>query len=410
MQPLPHPELDFAAIERAAALLGGVVRTTPLVHAPHTSSLLRRDIRFKLENLQETGSFKLRGAYVKLHGLSAAERRRGVVAASAGNHAQGVAWSARALGIPCTIVMPRTCPLSKLEATRRLGARIILEGTVFDEALALAGKLEAASGAVFIPAFDDPLIMAGQGTVALEVVEAWPQVETLVVPVGGGGLIGGVALAAKTLRPEVRVIGVQAQQFPSMHAALRAGAPLEVPAAQTIADGLAVRTAGRLTFGLARRFVDDLLLVSEEEIAAAILTLLENEKLVVEGAGAVGQAALLYHQERIPGERIAVILSGGNIDVTLLERIIEKGLMKTGRLLRLTIDLPDVPGELGRLSQFLGELDANIVQIAHDRQSKRLPLGVAEVEMTLETRGPDHLEEIMRRLHEQGWRSAQVED
>ena len=404
------PPLDLADVQRAAELLRGVTRNTPLVHAAFTSALLERDVSFKLEILQETGSFKLRGAYVKLFALTPAERQRGVIAASAGNHAQGVAWAARALGIPCTMVMPRTCALSKLEATRQYGAEVILDGTVFDEALDRARRIEAETGAIFIPAFDDAAVMAGQGSVGLEIMEAWPEVETLVVPVGGGGLIGGVATAVKALRPEVRVIGVQSARLPSMSAALEAGEPLPVDAAQTIADGLAVRQAGRLTFDVVRRRVDDLLLVSDEEIAAAILTLLENEKLVVEGAGAVGQAALLYHRERIPGQRIAVVLSGGNIDVTLLERIIEKGLMTTGRLLRLNIDLPDVPGELARLSQVLGELGANIMQIEHDRQSKRLPLGMAKVEMTLETRGPDHQDEIVRRLREHGWKSARVEE
>jgi len=361
----------------------------------------------KLENLQMTGSFKERGAANFLLQLSAAERRRGVVTASAGNHGLAVAFHSARLGIPATIVMPEYAPLIKVTSARRYGADVVLEGANFDEAYARARALEQERGPVFVHPFDDERVIAGQGTLGLELLDQEPGLDAVLVAIGGGGLAAGVALALKALRPDVRVIGVQSAALPAMQRALEDGVRVTVPPAPTIADGIAVRRVGELTFELVRKHVDEVVTVTEEELANAILILLEVEKTVVEGAGAVGLAALVNRPLGLDGARVALVLSGGNIDVTVLSRIIERGLVKGGRLVRLRVSLRDRPGELARLAALIAEERANILHIEHDRAFSDAPVGEAEVELTLETWGRDQIDRVLARLAADGYRAEE---
>jgi len=355
-----------------------------------------------------TGSFKERGAANLLLQLSPDERRRGVVAASAGNHGLAVAFHAARLGVSAVIVMPEWAPLAKVTAARRRGAEIVLHGDNFDEAYARAREIEAVRQLVFVHPFDDPRVIAGQGTIGLELLEQVPGLDAVLVPVGGGGLLGGVALAVKTERPAVQVIGVQAQEVPGMASALAAGTRVTVPAATTIADGIAVRRVGEHTFDLARRHADRVVTVAEEEIANAILLLLEIEKTVVEGAGAVPLAALANRRVALEGRTVALVISGGNIDVNVIARIIERGLVKDGRLVRLRVRLRDRPGALARLTALVAEARANVLRIEHDRAFSRAPVGDTEVELTLETSGPPQIEAIKRHLAEAGYAAEEV--
>ncbi|WP_338864080.1 threonine ammonia-lyase [Myxococcus stipitatus] len=366
-------------------------------------------VYFKLENLQRTGAFKERGALNKLLTLTPEEKKRGVIAASAGNHAQGVAYHARRLGVKATIVMPERTPLIKVSRTRDdYGARVVLKGTNYDEAYAEALRLQKDEGLVFVHPFNDPHVIAGQGTIGLELLEQWPDVEVVLVPIGGGGLISGVACALKESKPGIQVIGVQSSTIDSMKASVEAGKLVELPAAgTTIADGIAVKKVGDLTFEMVRKYVDAVVSVDEEEIAAAILTLLEQEKSVVEGAGAVGVAAVLNgHVPRAKGKRTAIILSGGNIDMNVISRIIERGLVKAGRLVQLEVRLPDRPGMLARLTTRIADLKANVVDLHHERAFSKAGLGEAMVEVTLETTGPAHIRELETALEELGWQVA----
>jgi threonine dehydratase len=355
-----------------------------------------------------TGSFKERGAANLLLQLTAAERRRGVVAASAGNHGLAVAFHAARLETSAVIVMPEWAPLAKVTAARRRGAEVVLHGDNFDEAYARAREIEAARDLVFVHPFDDPRVIAGQGTIGLELLEQVPGLEAVLVPVGGGGLLGGVGLAVKSERPAVQVIGVQAQEAPGMASALAAGQRVTVPAATTIADGIAVRRVGEHTFDLARRHADRVVTVAEEEIANAILLLLEIEKTVVEGAGAVALAALANRRVALEGRTVALIVSGGNIDVNVIARIIERGLVKDGRLVRLRVRLRDRPGALARLTALVAEARANVLRIEHDRAFSRAPVGDSEVELTLETSGPEQIDAIKRHLAEAGYGAEEV--
>jgi threonine dehydratase len=357
----------------------------------------------KLENLQMTGSFKERGAANLLLQLDAAERRRGVVAASAGNHGLALAFHAARLGIPATIVMPTYAPLIKVTSARRHGAEVILHGADYDEAYERAQALVRERGAVFVHAFDDARVVAGQGTLGLELLAQVPDLDAVLVPVGGGGLLAGVALAIKARRPEVRVIGVEAAAMPAMERSLAARARVRIPAAATIADGIAVRQVGELTLDLAARHADAVVTVDEEELANAILLLLEIEKTVVEGAGAAPLAALLHRPLGLAGGRVALVLSGGNIDVTMLARIIERGLVKDGRLVRLLVVLQDRPGSLARLTALIAEERANILQINHDRAFSRQPIGSTAVELTLETSGRKQIDALRQRLEAGGY-------
>ncbi|NOK02170.1 MULTISPECIES: threonine ammonia-lyase [Myxococcus] len=397
-------------IQAARERLRSAIRPTPCPQSDYfTERTECAAVFFKLENLQRTGAFKERGALNKLLTLSEDERRRGVIAASAGNHAQGVAYHARRLGVSATIVMPERTPLIKVSRTRDdYGARVVLKGTNYDEAYAEALRIQKAEDRVFIHPFNDAHVIAGQGTIGLELLEQCPDLEVVLVPIGGGGLISGIACALKETRPDIRVVGVQAETIASMKASVEAGERVLLAAAgTTIADGIAVKRVGDLTFPMVQKYVDEVVAVDEEEIAAAILTLLEQEKSVVEGAGAVGLAALLSGDVAAArGRRTAIILSGGNIDMNVISRIIERGLVKAGRLVQLEVRLPDRPGMLAKLTTQVADLRANVVEIHHERAFSKAGLGEAMVEVTLETTGPAHIEELERALHRLGWQVA----
>ena len=396
---------DLAAILAAQQRLVGVVDQTPCALSRTLSELTGTHCWLKLENLQMTGSFKERGAANLLLQLGPDERLRGVIAASAGNHGLAVAHHAAKLGIPAVIVMPEWAPLVKVTSARRDGAEVILYGGNFDEAYDHAREIGAARNLLFVHPFDDARIIAGQGTIGLEVLAQRPDVDAIVVAVGGGGLAGGVGLAVKAQRPEVRVIGVQTDALPSMRRALKEGHPVRIDAASTIADGIAVREVRERTLALAKAYVDDLVTVSEEELARAVLLLVEIEKTVVEGAGAAPLAALLNRELGLEGRSVVLVLSGGNIDVTMLARIIERGLAKDGRLVRLVVLLRDRPGALARLTAVVAEERANVVHIEHDRAFARWSaIGETEVVVTLETSGRDHVERLLTRLRAAGYR------
>ncbi|HLL55548.1 MAG TPA: threonine ammonia-lyase [Myxococcaceae bacterium] len=392
-------------IEDAKGRIEDHVYRTPCAKSEHfdeqagTSALF-----YKMENLQRTGSFKERGALNKMLHLTAEERARGVITASAGNHAQGVAYHTGRLGIDTTIVMPERTPLVKVTSTRSFGARVVLHGNSFDEAYQEAVRIQQRDNRCFIHPFNDRLVMAGQGTIGLELLEQNPYLEMVVVPIGGGGMISGIAVAMKETNPRVQVVGVQTSALPSMKRAVDAGKLVEIEPATTIADGIAVKRPGDITFEVIREYVDEIVTVDEEEIANAILLLLEREKTVVEGAGAVGLAALL--NGKIPkarGRKVAVVLSGGNIDMNVISRIIERGLVKDGRLVRLVVQMPDRPGTLARFVTAIGEQGANVVEIYHNRAFSRAALGEVQVEVTLETRGRSHINELVAALGLKGW-------
>jgi threonine dehydratase len=387
-------------IERARARIKESIYTSPCAHSETFSHLTGNKVFFKLDNLQMTGSFKERGALNKILSLTDEEKQRGVIAASAGNHAQGVAYHATRSQLKATIVMPVAAPLFKVTRTREFGAEVVLHGSSYDEAYEEAKRLCAQGGLTFIHAFDDDAVMAGQGTVGLELLEQNPYLDAVLVPVGGGGLISGIAVAMKETNPRVQIIGVQTARLPSMKRALEEQAPVTLPAASTIADGIAVRRAGVRTLPVVAKYVDDLVTVDEEEIANAILLLLEREKTVAEGAGAVGLAALVQHKTKLHGKKVAVFVGGGNIDVNLLSRIIERGLVKDGRLVRLRVRIPDHPGALHKLTGLIANVRANILDVHHNRAFSRVDLGETSVDVTLETRGPDHIADLMRLLDE----------
>ncbi|HEX9779491.1 MAG TPA: threonine ammonia-lyase [Geopsychrobacteraceae bacterium] len=400
--------LDIRQIESAAATLEGRFRHTELIHSPFYSAQLATPLYFKCENLQRTGSFKIRGAYNFLANHSAADLKRGVITASAGNHAQGVALSAALLGCSCTVVMPESTPLAKELATLGYGAQVMVRGGSFDDAAALALELAEKKGLLYVPAFDDPLIMAGQGTIGLEIVHALPELETVVVPIGGGGLISGIATAVKTLCPSARVVGVEARSAASAKEARRKGRPVDLPSARSLADGIAMKRIGTLTFPIIEELVDEIVTVEEEDIAMAIVSLMEKGKMVVEGAGAVGLAAMLYGDKPIHRGLTVCVLSGGNLDVQTMSRVVERGMLAEGRYLKLCLEMADVPGSLAQLSTLLSELGANIFQVNHDRHNALLPIGEAEVRIELETRGPAHIREILQALEEGGYRPEVV--
>jgi len=391
-------------IRAAQETIQAGIDVTPCRYSGFVSQLTGAEVHLKLENLQKTGSFKIRGALNKLNALTPEERKRGVIAASAGNHAQGVARAAQSLGIHATILMPQPTPITKVEATQFAGAEVILQGDTFDDALQVAQSLACERGLTMIHPFDDPAVIAGQGTVGLELLTQLPELGAVVVPVGGGGLISGVAIALKALRPAIRVIGVQVDQAASAVLSRQAGHIVERSGIKTIADGIAVKRVGDLTFALMQRYVDDLVTVSDEDIAAAILIYMERIRVVVEGAGAASLAALLSRKVTLNGACTGVIVSGGNIDVQMVAKIIEKGLVRTNRLLRITVELLDVPGALGGLSTLLGQLRANILQISHDRLTSDLPLDRATVEISLDTRNREHQQEILQALDAAGYR------
>lgn len=396
--------LTLADIESAQNRLAGKVRRTPCVESPALSELTGVKLRLKLENVQLTGSFKERGACNRLEVMSAADRARGVITASAGNHAQAVARHGARLGVAVTVVMPEATPLVKVTATRGYGAVVILSGTSYDEAAEYAVKLGAERGLVYLHPFEDPWVIAGQGTIGLELLADAPDLDAIVVPVGGGGLIAGVACAVKETNPNVRVLGVESRRFPSMKHALESIAPPSLPGGKTIADGIAVRRVGELAREMVRKYVDQIALVDEAEIAQAVLLLLEREKTVVEGAGAVGVAALLHRRFDLEGARVAVVLSGGNIDVNLISRIIDHGLVKTGRLARIVVTAPDVAGVLADLTRLIADARANVLELNHDRAFSGAELGETLIEFVLETHGFPHIEQVCTRLKHAGYR------
>jgi len=388
-------------VRRAAEKIRGSVIATPATHSRTLSEISGAHIVLKFENLQFTASFKERGALHKLLSLDASERARGVIAMSAGNHAQAVAYHAQRLGIPATIVMPRATPNVKVEQTAAFGAEVILQGADLEEASDWARKIERERGSVFVHPYDDPRVIAGAGTAALELLEAHPDLEMLVVPVGGGSLISGCAIAARALSPNIEIIGVEASRYPAIQRALE-NKPAEFGGA-TIAEGIAVKAPGKFTLPLVRELVDEILLVDEAPLEEAVRLLLEVEKTVVEGAGAAALAAVLAHRARFEGRRAGLILSGGNIDLLSLSSIIQRGLARSRRLVRMCVEVRDVPGQLAEVSQLLGSVDANIVEVHHQRAFSNLPLKTAEVEFVLQTRGNAHCEEILRKLEAAGY-------
>ena len=396
-------------IQAARSRIGHAVLLSPCHLSHYLSELAGLPLYLKFENLQRTGSFKERGALNKLLTLDPAERERGVMAASAGNHAQGVAFHAAAQGIRAQIVMPLATPLVKVAATRSYGAEVILHGASYDEACDEALRLCALEHRTFIHPFDDPDVIAGQGVIGLELLEQVPEIEAVVVPVGGGGLIDGVACALKESNSKIRVIGVQPEKLPSMLRAREAGAPVTLMPEATIADGIAVRRAGGLTLPLATRYVDEIVTVDDEEIASAILMLLEHEKTLAEGAGAAALAAVVQSKTNLRHRRTVVLVSGGNIDVTLLAKIIERGLVKDGRLLRIRVYLQDRPGALLALTQILARERANIVETIHNRAYYGVSLGETVIDVTLETRGAPHIAVIGHALREAAFRFERIQ-
>jgi threonine dehydratase len=382
---------------------------TPLLPSRTLSAMSGAQVYLKAENLQRSGAYKIRGATYKLSRLTAEERARGVIAASAGNHAQGVAIAAAALGIPCTIVMPVAAPLAKVTATQGYGATVVLHGDNYNEAYARACELRDETGSTYIHAYDDPDIIAGQGTLGLEILADLPDVEAIVVSIGGGGLISGVATAVKALKPDVRIIGVQASGAASMRAALDAGHLVSLASINTIADGIATKSAGEYTFEIVRTLVDEVVTVDDEEIIHAVLLLLERCKLLVEGAGAAGVAALLSRRLPVEGKRTVALLSGGNIDMNLVGKFIQHGLSAQGRYLVIHTLLPDRPGELLRLLSLIAEQNVNVLDVEHHRTAPRLPIQQVEVMLTLETRDRAHCEGLMALLRERGYALAEAQ-
>jgi len=405
------PAIGLADVWAARERIGGSIYYSPCPHSEVLSGLTGQHIYLKLENLQMTGSFKERGALNRIAMLTTEQARRGVIAASAGNHAQGVAHHATKRGIRSLIVMPQQTPLVKVTATRNFGAEVVLHGANFDEAHTEARRICEGNGMTFIHPFDDAAVMAGQGTIGLELLEQVPRMEAVVVPIGGGGLIGGVACAIKESRPEVKVIGVQTARLPSMMAALAQHGPTTIEPATTIADGIAVRRAGDVTFPMIERYVDEIVTVDEDEIASAILVLLEREKTLAEGAGAAALAALLQKKSAMvrAGAHTSVLVCGGNIDVTLLSRIIERGLVQDGRLIRLRIHLLDKPGALAELTRLIASHRANIVDTLHNRAYYGVNLGDTVIDITMETRGREQVAELLAALSAEGYKHSRVQ-
>ncbi|HEY4067004.1 MAG TPA: threonine ammonia-lyase [Burkholderiaceae bacterium] len=400
------PTLTLADIRAAAERLRGEVVETPCMPSRTLSALTGCEVFLKFENLQFTASFKERGALNKMAQLSVAERAAGVLAVSAGNHAQGVAYHAQRMGLPATIVMPRFAPAVKVERTRGFGAEVVIEGDTFDDARAHGLQLAQTRGLTLVHPYDDLAVMAGQGTIALEMLAQQPELDTLLVSIGGGGLISGVATAACAIRPDIQIIGVQTERFPAAWNAMHGGAHDSAQA--TIADGIAVKSPGVLTLPVIRDRVADVLLVAEGDIEQAILMLLEIEKTVVEGAGAVGLAALLKHHARFIGRKVGLILSGGNIEPLVLAEIIERGMVKSGRLARLRLDVRDAPGALADVATLLGKLGANIDEVQHQRAFSSASVERAQIEVVVQTRGLAHIEAILAAMREQGYHAERV--
>lgn len=393
--------LEISEIFNASAVLKDVARKTAIIPAPKVNPEV--DTYLKTENLQLTGSFKLRGAYYKISQLSPEEKEKGVIACSAGNHAQGVALGATHNGIKSIICLPAGAPISKVEATKNYGAEICLVPGVYDDAYAKALELQKEHGYTFVHPFDDEYVIAGQGTIGLEILEQMPDVQAVVVPIGGGGLISGVAFAIKTLRPDVKVYGVQAGGAPSMAESLKEGKIAHLNDVQTIADGIAVKEPGINTFEICNKYVDEVVTVSDEEIAAAILLLLEQQKMVAEGAGAVSVAAVMFNKLPVKGLKTVCLVSGGNIDVTTLSRVITRGLSKAGRNYTFIIDLPDKPGQLSGVCASIAECGGNVISVNHERINTTANISGCTIRVELETRDHNHIDEIRKILKNKGY-------
>ncbi len=390
-------------VQQAAKMIKGKVIRTPLVYSSSLSRMFEGEIYLKLENLQKTGSFKIRGATYTILTHKDEIGHDGVVAASAGNHAQGVALAARQALIPATIVMPEWASITKQEATRGYGGEVVIEGQSLKECIKKAEEM-ALQGKTFIHPFDDPDIIVGQGTMALEILEDLKEIDMILVPIGGGGIISGIASTVKSIRPRVKVIGVQSAACPSAYESYRSGKITSVDSYQSIADGISVKQVGDLNFDIIKKCVDDVVLVEEDQIAAAILLLLERKKILAEGAGAVPLAALLNGSVTVPrGSRVVLLISGGNVDSSLLGRILSQGLLKNARIMRIRVRLTDAPGSLAQLLALISGLKANVLHIYHDRSARDLPIYVTRVDLELETRGPDHVEKIARKLNIAGY-------
>jgi threonine dehydratase len=403
------PPITFADIWQAQQFLKPLIEHTPLVRSTALSTLTEADIYLKFEQMQRGGSFKVRGAMYKLSRLPEEQRRAGVITASAGNHAQGVAIAAAYYGVPCTIVVPENAPLTKVTATQSYGANVVLCGATYDDAVQYSFKLQQELGATYIPAFDDRDVVTGQGTLGLEMLTEVPHADVIVVPIGGGGLISGIALAARAMKPSIKIIGVEAAGAASMRASLDAGQLQTLPALATIADGIAIKRPGKITFPLIQQLVDDVVLVEDEQIINAALLLMERHKILVEGAGAVGVAALLNNTLQIKGKHVLVTLTGGNIDINLLGRFTEHGLINESRYFTIHTSMADRPGELARMLNLIASMRVNIIDVHYQRISNQMPFMQHEAMVTLETRNRAQCEELLNVLHAAGYTAVEAQ-
>lgn len=394
--------LTLDNVYRASYALKGVIRKTDVIYAPKLS--VGTDIYLKTENLQITGSFKVRGAYYKMSNLSSEEKERGVIACSAGNHAQGVALAAQKNGIKAVICLPDGAPISKIEATKSYGAEVCLVEGVYDDAYKKALELRDECGYTFIHPFNDEDVIAGQGTIALEIADQVPDLDAIIVPIGGGGLISGIAYTIKQINPKVKVYGVQAAGAPSMYKSVKNGQIEELPSVSTIADGIAVKKPGDLTYEICSKYVDDIVTVTDDEISAAILTLMEQQKMVTEGAGAIAVAAAMFGKLDLAGKKVVCVLSGGNIDVTILSRVIKRGLLMSGRTCQLMIELADKPGQLKNVSRIIADLGGNVISVHHERANEGSDVTGCYLRIMLETRNYDHIKAIKQALCDFGFK------
>lgn len=395
-------------IQDAKSKMKDVVHETPLDYSKTFSDISNNHVFLKLENLQKTGSFKVRGAYNKIMSLSKEEREKGVIAASAGNHAQGVAFASSMAGIKSTIVMPKGATLTKVEATKQYGAEVVLYGSNFDEALEHASNLQKENGSTFIHPFDDEKIMAGQGTIGIEIIEQLKDVDAVVVPIGGGGLISGIIVALKEINPKIKIYGVEAEACPSMKSSLEQKKPVKILSNETIADGIAVKCPGQKTFEVITGHVDDIVTVNEVELSQTMLHLLERNKQLVEGSGAAALAAILYNKIPMTGKKVVPIVSGGNVDINFVSRLIEHGLVEAGRYAKFSTLVPDKPGQLNRLLSIIAELEANVLSVHHQRMGTKVTPGKTEISFSLETKNNDHIEEVRNALLKSGYEITEI--
>ncbi|OGL40001.1 MAG: threonine ammonia-lyase [Candidatus Schekmanbacteria bacterium RIFCSPHIGHO2_02_FULL_38_11] len=390
-------------IEQAKKRLKGIINEKNFIKSEILSDYFKTNIYLKLENLQKTGSFKIRGSFNFISQLTKEEKVRGVVTASAGNHAQSVAYACLSFGIKATVVMPKGTPLTKVRACKSFGAEIIFNGSTYDDAYEKAMEICKEKNRVFIHAFDDYDVIAGQGTIGIEILEQAEDIDMVIVPIGGGGLISGISVAIKEKNPSVKIIGVEAEEAASAFFSRKMGKVVHLPMVKTIADGIAVKSVGTKTFPIIEKYVDEIVTVNEEEISEAILMFMEQGKLTVEGAGAAPLAALLGGKVKFEGKRVVLVISGGNIDVNMVSRIIEKGLLRAGRFTRIIIDINDIPGALAKIAEMFGIAEANILHIVHERAALNIPFGKTRVKLDLETKGFDHIKEIINILESKGF-------